>query len=101
MFNIGAGEFIALAVIALILIGPDKLPSFAQSAARFLHKMRGMANSATSQLRENLGPGYEDLQVSDLHPKQFIKKHLDNLATETNVDVNDLKKSAQIDPDLL
>jgi sec-independent protein translocase protein TatB len=101
MFNIGAGELIVLAVLALILIGPDKLPSFAQSAAQFLQKVRGMANSATAELRENLGPGYEDLQVTDLHPKKFIKKHLDTLATESNIDMTELKKSAQIDPDLL
>jgi len=101
MFNIGAGELIVLAVLALILIGPDKLPSFAQSAAQFLQKVRGMANSATAELRDNLGPGYEDLQVTDLHPKKFIKKHLDTLATESNIDMTELKKSAQIDPDLL
>jgi sec-independent protein translocase protein TatB len=101
MFNIGAGEFIALAVLALILIGPDKLPEFAQSAAKFLQKVRNMANTATAELRENLGPGYEDLQVTDLHPKKFIKKHLDNYATENDVDIQELKKSAQIDPDLL
>lgn len=101
MFNIGAGEFIALAVLALILIGPDKLPEFAQSAAKFLHKVRNMANNATAELRENLGPGYEDLQVTDLHPKKFIKKHLDNIAVESDIDVQELKKSAQIDPDLL
>lgn len=101
MFNIGAGEFIALAVLALILIGPDKLPEFAQSAAKFLHKVRGMANAATAELRENLGPGYEDLQVTDLHPKKFIKRQLDTYATENNLDIQEIKKSAQIDPDLL
>ena len=101
MFNIGAGEFIALAILALILIGPDKLPEFAQGAAKFLQRVRTIATNATAELRENLGPGYEDLQVTDLHPKKFIKKHLDNLATDSGVDVNEIKKSAQIDPDLL
>ena len=117
MFNIGAGDFIALLVLALILIGPDKLPHFAKDAAKFVQKVRGMAGRATEELRSNLGPGFEDLQVGDLRPKTLIQKHLseslinpkefdftDELkidADETRADIEDVKKSAKIDPDLL
>ena len=76
MFNIGGGEILALMVIGMILIGPDKLPNIAADAARFLIKMKNMAQNVTNDLKENLGPGYEDLQVKDLHPKALIKKHI-------------------------
>ena len=61
MFNIGAGEFLTLALLALVLIGPDKLPTVAVDAARMLKKVRRLAQSATAELRENMGPGFEDL----------------------------------------
>lgn len=103
MFNIGGGEFVALAILALILIGPDKLPTFAQDAAKFINRVRGMASKATEELRSNLGPGFEDLQVTDLRPKSLLKKHLNEaLIDPKDFEVNRENKSkAQIDPDLL
>ena len=39
MFGIGGGEFIALLLFAMILIGPDKLPQFSTDSARFIRKV--------------------------------------------------------------
>ena len=71
MFNIGGGEIIGLLILGMILIGPDRMPSVAADAARLLVKLKNMAQTATNELKENLGPGYEDLQVKDLNPKGF------------------------------
>ena len=101
MFGIGGGEFIALVLFALLLIGPDKLPQFSADSARFIRKARDIAQGATKDLRENLGPGYEDLKVTDLHPKKFITKHINEVLAEPNAQIDELKKSAKIDPDLL
>lgn len=105
MFGIGAGELLTLLVLGFILVGPDRLPHLASDAAKLVKKLRTIANAATAELRENLGPGFEDLQVTDLHPKKLIKKtignSLDDLTTELNSDLTLEKKKAQIDPDLL
>jgi ATP-binding protein involved in chromosome partitioning len=74
MFNIGGGEIIGLAVLGMILVGPERMPSIAADAARYLNKLKKFAQNATDELKENLGPGYEDLKVTDLNPKKFIKK---------------------------
>ncbi len=99
-FDFGPGEVIGLAVLAMILLGPDKLPTFAVDAARFLKKVRAFASSATNELKENLGPGFEDLQPSDLHPKTFIKKQIANAMDEGDSS-SKMKAHAKIDPDLL
>ena len=99
-FDFGAGEVIGLALLAMILLGPDKLPQFAVDAAKMVKKIRNFASTATNELKENLGPGFEDLQPSDLHPKTFIKKQLAN-ALEEDSNPKKLKTKAQIDPDLL
>ena len=78
MFDIGPGEFIALAVVALIVLGPEKLPRYAADAARMLRQLRRMANDARSRghARE-LGPELSDLSLSDLDPRTAcVRKHL-------------------------
>jgi sec-independent protein translocase protein TatB len=99
-FDFGAGEIIGLAVLAMILIGPDRLPTFAVEAAKFVKRVREMATNATNDLKENLGPGFEDLKPTDLNPKTFIQKQLANVLDD---DAPKSKASAtsKIDPDLL
>jgi sec-independent protein translocase protein TatB len=99
-FDFGPGEIIGLAVLAMILIGPERLPTFAVDAARFVKKARTFATKATSELKENLGPGFEDLEPSDLNPKSFIKKQIANVMDEDDAD-SEIKLRAKIDPDLL
>jgi len=96
-FDFGAGEIFGLALLAIILVGPDRLPNLAVDAAKLVKKIKTLSQTATAELRQNLGPGFEDLQPSDLHPKKFIQKHISN-ALE---DDESAKFKAKIDPDLL
>ena len=104
MFGIGGGEFLTLAFIALILVGPNKLPEFAVQSAKIIRKLRNLAQNTLNDLKENLGPEYSDLEVKDLHPKNLIRKTLDNALAETeeiSLELKKIEKSAKIDPDLL
>ena len=65
MFGIGGGEIVGLLLLAVVLVGPDKLPQFSSDFARLIRKVRDIAQGATSDLRDNLGAGYEDLKVTD------------------------------------
>lgn len=88
MFDIGAGEIMALIVLAVIMFGPDKIPGFARKAARVVRYLRGVANQATDQLKSELGPEYADLTLNDLNPKTFLQKHLLN---DVQDDLDDIK----------
>ncbi len=76
MFGIGLPELMVIAIVAVVVFGPDRLPEFARQAGRFVRQMRNLANSAQTQLREELGPEYADLKLSDLDPRQAIRKHI-------------------------
>ncbi|CEG93765.1 sec-independent translocase [Propionibacterium freudenreichii] len=76
IFGINGSEFVILAVLAVIFFGPERIPEFSRKAARVVFYVRNIANDATSQLKEELGPEYKDLTVEDLNPKTFVKKHL-------------------------
>ncbi len=88
--DFNASEIVVLLVLAIVLFGPEKLPELARKTARVLHYIRRIANDAQGRLREELGPEYANLQLSDLNPKAFVAKHLgpdataelDSVATE-------------------
>ena len=100
-FDIGAGELFGLAILAMLLVGPERLPKIAVDAAQRVKKARGLATKATAELRENLGPGFEDLQPKDLNPKTFVKKQISELLDEETPKPKVKKPTAMIDPDLL
>lgn len=76
MFDIGGGEIIGLAILGMILVGPDRLPKAAADAARFIKRVRDFTTGAGDELKKNLGPGFEDLDIRDLNPKTLIQKHV-------------------------
>jgi len=76
VFGIGLPELVVIAVVAVVVFGPDRLPDLARQAGRFVRQMRALAQNAQSQLREELGPEYADLKLTDLDPRQAIRKHI-------------------------
>ena len=76
MFGVGLLEFAVIAVIAVIVFGPDKLPDLARQAGRMARQVRRMANNARDELREELGPEYSDLELRDLDPREIVRRHI-------------------------
>jgi sec-independent protein translocase protein TatB len=76
VFDIGPGEFIGLAILALIVLGPEKLPRYAADAAKMLRQVRRMASEARAEVTRELGPELKDLSLSDLSPRGMLSKHL-------------------------
>ena len=74
--GIGPGEFVALAVLAIIILGPEKLPRYAAEAGRILRNLRRMANDARAEVSKELGPEFSDLSLNDLTPRGLVRKHL-------------------------
>lgn len=77
------GEFLLLIVLALVILGPDKLPEYAAKLAQFVRTARDMAEGAKVQIKEELGPGFEDVDWRALDPRQYDPRRIvrDALAT--------------------
>ena len=69
-------KLLVLGVIALLVFGPDRLPVVAAQAGRLLRELRRMLDGAKSELQENLGPEFSNLDIADLNPRHFVRKHL-------------------------
>jgi sec-independent protein translocase protein TatB len=76
VLDVGAGEIIGLAVVALVVVGPEKLPRYAADAARMLRQVRRIASEARDEVTRELGPELKDLDLADLDPRQLVRKHL-------------------------
>lgn len=76
MFDLSITKLLVLAVIAVVVFGPDQLPRVASQAARALRDLRRLAEGAREDLREGLGPEFENFDFNDLDPRHFVRKHL-------------------------
>lgn len=76
MFDLSLTKLLVLAVIALVVFGPHELPKIAQQAGRALRDLRRIAEGAKEDLRDGLGPEFQDFDFDDLNPRRFVRKHL-------------------------
>jgi sec-independent protein translocase protein TatB len=76
VFDLSISKLLVLAVIALIVFGPNELPKVASQAGRVLRDLRRIAEGAKNDLREGLGPEFQDFDFEDLNPRRFVQKHL-------------------------
>ena len=76
MFDIGLPEFMVLALLAVFVFGPDRLPDVARQAAKLLRSARTTIAAAKAQVTNELGPEYANLDLRDLNPRALVQKHL-------------------------
>jgi sec-independent protein translocase protein TatB len=77
--SIGWGEIVVLALAALFIFGPERLPSLAKDAAAGLKRVREAITGVRQQVNESLGddlPQLRDLDLRKYHPKTFIRSQL-------------------------
>jgi sec-independent protein translocase protein TatB len=82
--NIGWGEMLVLVVVGLVILGPERLPGAIRWSADALRQARDYISGATSNLREELGPEFDDLReplaelqkLRGMSPRAALAKHL-------------------------
>lgn len=82
--NVGWGEMLLLLVVGLVVLGPERLPGAIRWTSGAMKQARDYLSGATSQLREELGPEFEDLRqplnelqkLRGMTPRAALTKHL-------------------------
>lgn len=67
-------EILVIVLVGLVVLGPDKLPELAREAGRVLRTLRDMASGARTQLREELGPEFADVDLRNLNPRTAVRR---------------------------
>lgn len=65
-----------IAVVAIVVLGPERLPSTMRSVAKFLQQVRAIYDELTSQFSEELKP------LQDLNPQKLLQEFTDQLTVE-------------------
>lgn len=89
MFGINAWEFFVLVLVALFVLGPERLPGYAAQFARFIRQMREMASGASEQMRKELGPEFDDIDWRKLDPRQYDPRRIVREALSDTFDPDD------------
>ena len=76
MGPISGGELIVLLVLAAIVLGPERLPNYAQQLARLVRELRRMAQGATAQVRQEMGDEFNDVDWKKLDPRQYDPRRI-------------------------
>jgi sec-independent protein translocase protein TatB len=74
--DVGFGKLLVIAVIALFLVGPEKLPDYAARLARFVRAARRMLDEAKDRVREELGPDFDEEEWRKLDPRQYDPRRI-------------------------
>ena len=76
MLGVNGWEIVLLALIAVFVLGPDRMPEYAAKLARGIRKLRVMAEGAKGQLKDQLGPEYEDINWRQYDPRQYDPRRI-------------------------
>jgi sec-independent protein translocase protein TatB len=76
VFDINGWEFIILLVAALLVIGPERLPEYSAKLAKLVKQVRGLADTAKVQLREQMGPDFDDVDWKQYDPRQYDPRRI-------------------------
>lgn len=101
MFDIGIGEIMIVAIIGLLVFGPERLPRAAADAAKWLKQIRGMASGARKDLADSAGIDIGDTvkSLQEFHPRRLAASFLDDDAPAAKKDAPPPASRPAFDPD--
>ncbi|KFF59671.1 translocase [Cryobacterium sp. MLB-32] len=76
MFGLTFEKVLIIGIIAVFLLGPEKLPHYAAQLGRLVRQLRDMANGAKDRLRDEMGPEFDELDWKKLDPRQYDPRRI-------------------------
>ena len=75
-FGLTFDKLLIIGIIAVFIIGPERLPYYASQLARLVKGARNMANGAKERMREEMGPDFDDVDWKKLDPRQYDPRRI-------------------------
>jgi sec-independent protein translocase protein TatB len=76
VFGLTFEKLMLIGIIAVFLLGPDRLPYYAQKLAELVKAGRRMATDARERMREELGPDFDEVDWKKLDPRQYDPRRI-------------------------
>ena len=75
-FGLTFDKLLLIGLLAVFLIGPDRLPMYSQKLARFIRSVRGMAKGAEGRIKDELGEDFDPEAWKKLDPRQYDPRRI-------------------------
>ncbi|OAV59456.1 Sec-independent protein translocase family protein [Enteractinococcus helveticum] len=100
IFGINGGELIILIVLALLLLGPEKIPEYLRKLREWVHKIRVLAEGAKEQFKEETGTDFDEVDWKKYDPRQYdprrvIREALSEPIEDLEASMLDAKSTVQ------
>lgn len=100
MFDVGMGEVGLIAVVALLVLGPERLPVAARTVGAVLRKARQSWQSVRSEIERELAA--EELKqtlkdtVASVDPTQDLKQSLQDIKSDVHATADEIRSSTSL-----
>jgi sec-independent protein translocase protein TatB len=76
VFGLTFDKLAIIGIIAVFVLGPERLPEYAAKLARLVKSLRVMADGAKDRMREEMGPDFDDVDWKKLDPRQYDPRRI-------------------------
>ena len=76
MFGINGAEFLIIALIAVVVVGPERLPRYAEQLGQWVRNLRGYADQAKARVAEEIAEDGEAVDWKALDPRQYDPRRI-------------------------
>ena len=77
VLGISFDKLLVMAGIAVILIGPTRLPGYAEKLGQFVRNLRRFADDAREKVRDEVGSDvFDDIDWKKLDPRQYDPRRI-------------------------
>lgn len=75
-FGITIEKLLLIGLVAALVIGPERLPRYAESLAGFTKRAREWISSARTRMRDEMGEDFDDVDWRTLDPRQYDPRRI-------------------------
>ncbi len=75
-FGLTFDKLLIILVVAVFLVGPERLPGYAAQLARLARSLRDLANGAKDRMREEMGPEFDEVDWAKLDPRKYDPRRI-------------------------
>jgi sec-independent protein translocase protein TatB len=76
LFDINGGELLVILLVAVIVIGPSRLPRYAEQLARLTKQARHLLQDARRRVDDELGDEVTDIDWEALDPRRYDPRRI-------------------------
>lgn len=91
MFGIGFSELIILSIIAIVFVGPERLPDMMKKVGKFFVHTRRMATDVRSAMDTVIKDAEKEIRMEEI---EQLKKSLKNVTSEVTAELKEMEAEA-------